>query len=149
LDELRSLGLTPVDNFSRDSKAYFSATTDARLSDFLSQLNDPGVAALFALRGGYGSNYMLEELWNQRALQTKCVVGYSDVTSLQILLWQKFRWVSFYGPMVAAGLDAGPGVARGYDKSSLEAALFGTATPWQVDLDGEPMVQGVAEGKVL
>src|SRR5215813_13046699 len=103
LEEIRSLGYVPDDNFSRTSQGYFSASTDDRLRDFKLQLSDPEIEALIALRGGYGSNYMLETLWSQRSLQAKCIIGFSDVTSLQILLWQKFRAVTFYAPMVATG----------------------------------------------
>ena len=112
-------------------------------------LNDSNIAALFALRGGYGSNYLLDDLWNQPPSSPKCLVGYSDVTSLQILLWQKLRWVTFYGPMAAAGLDAGANAARGYDKPSLEAAFLGSPSPWNLALNGEAMTLGVTEGVVL
>ena len=33
--------------------------------------------------------------------------GFSDLTSVHIFLWQKLRWVTFYGPLVAGGFDAG------------------------------------------
>ncbi|HWZ96955.1 MAG TPA: LD-carboxypeptidase [Candidatus Dormibacteraeota bacterium] len=149
LSELRSIGFSPEDSFTRDSQAYFSASSDSRLSHFRSLLEDPGITALIALRGGYGSNYLLEQIWNHPPTHSKCVIGYSDVTSLQILLWQKLRWVSFYGPMVAAGLDAGANAAHGYDKSSLEAALFGALPRWKINLNGESMLGGIAEGTVL
>jgi muramoyltetrapeptide carboxypeptidase len=149
LDELRELGFVPRDTFSREPQAYFSASTVSRLSDFRTLLNDPEISALFALRGGYGSNYMLEELWSERVLSPKCIVGYSDLTSLQILLWQKFHWVSLYGPMVAAGLDAGANSPNGYDKDSLELALHGSSTNWKINLHGESMFAGFAEGVVL
>jgi muramoyltetrapeptide carboxypeptidase len=149
LAELRSFGFLPEDSFARDSQGYFSASAGSRLQHLSSLLNDPNIAALFALRGGYGSNYLLEQLWNHPPDRAKCLVGYSDITSLQILLWQKLRWVTFYGPMVAAGLDAGANAAHGYDKPSLEAALFGSSSPWNLDLRGEYMSQGTAEGTVL
>jgi muramoyltetrapeptide carboxypeptidase len=149
LAELRNLGFVPQDNFSRESQAYFSASADSRLSHFRAILNDPQISGLIATRGGYGANYMLEELWSEPALSAKCIVGYSDVTSLQILLWQKVRWTSLYGPMVAAGLDAGDGAPNGYDRDSLESALHGSSLNWKIDLRGESMFPGAAEGVVL
>src|SRR5262249_31972409 len=107
LAELRSLGFVPRDSFAREAQGYFSATADSRFHHFSALLSDANVAALFALRGGYGSNYLLERLWMNPPSDAKCLIGYSDVTSLQVLLWQKLGWVSFYGPMAAAGLDAG------------------------------------------
>lgn len=149
LDEIRKLGFVPKDTFSRESQAYFSASAVSRWSDLRTLLNDPEISALIALRGGYGSNYMLEALWSELALSLKCIVGYSDVTSLQILLWQKSRWTSLYGPMVAAGLDAGANSPKGYDKASFEAGLTGSAQSWKINLQGESMVAGLAEGVVL
>lgn len=149
LEEIRSLGYIPDDTFSRNSQAYFASSTEDRLRDFKAQLSNPEIMGLIALRGGYGSNYMLETLWSQRSLPPKCVVGYSDVTSLQILLWQKFRTVTFYGPMVAAGFDAGADAPHGYEKSSLQAALSGASSQWKVNLLGEPTSAGSAEGTVF
>lgn len=149
LAELRNLGFLPVDSFARDAQAYFSASAEERLKHFLSLLQDPQIDALIALRGGYGSNYMLGALWSAHSLELKCILGYSDITSLQILLWQKFHWVGFYGPMVAAAFDAGANTAKGYDRASLEAALFGAKNSWRVDLGGEAMAPGFAEGIVL
>ncbi len=149
LEELRSLGFLPEDSFARDSQAYFSSSTELRLRDFKSQLSDREISGLIALRGGYGSNYMLETLWSQRSIQPKCVIGYSDVTSLQILLWQKFHTITFYGPMVAAGLDAGASAAHGYERTSLEAAISGTSPQWKANLAGETILAGCAEGIVL
>ncbi len=156
LAELRSLGFAPEDSFSRESQAYFSASADARLAHFSSLLSDPNIAALVALRGGYGSNSLLEcggstpLLQRMQALtSSKGIVGYSDLTSLQIFLWQNFRWVTFYGPMVAAGFDAGENAASGYDRPSFEAAVFGASSRWKIDLSGEAMQPGAADGIVL
>jgi len=149
LAELRSLGLLPLDSFARNPHAYFSAPPEERLKHFLSLLQDPQIEALIALRGGYGSNYMLEAIWSLHSLDAKCILGYSDITSLQILLWQKFHWVGFYGPMVAAAFDAGANAAKGYNRASFEDAVFGAKNSWRIDLGGEAMVQRFAEGIVL
>ncbi len=156
LAEVRSMGLVPQDDFSRESQAYFSASVESRLNHFLALLASPDIAGLIALRGGYGSNYILEcggstPLFERMTPPPapKCIVGYSDLTSLQIFLWQSFRWVSIYGPMVTAGFDAGASAPKGYDRPSLEAALFGALPRWSVDLQGESIAPGVAEGTVL
>jgi muramoyltetrapeptide carboxypeptidase len=149
LEELRALGFLPQDSFAREPQAYFSASADSRLTHFRALLSDSQIAALIATRGGYGANYMLEQLWAQRDLQAKCIVGYSDVTSLQILLWQKFHLVSLYGPMAAAGLDAGANAPNGYDKPSFESALYGSSQSWKINLSGESMLSGIVEGVVL
>jgi muramoyltetrapeptide carboxypeptidase len=149
MEELRSLGFAPQADFSRESQAYFSADAPARLAHFRSLLNDEHISALIGLRGGYGSNYLLDELWNSSPGRAKCIVGYSDVTSLQILLWQKLRWVTFYGPMVAAGFDAGKNAPHGYDPLSLDAALSGNSAQWKINLAGESMAAGTTNGVLL
>ena len=65
------------------------------------------VRAVFCSRGGYGSAELLDGLKTARLKQPKIFCGFSDVTSLHIFLWQKLRWVTFYGPLVAGGFDAG------------------------------------------
>src|SRR5208337_1116596 len=70
-------------------------------------------------------------------------------TSLQVYLWQKHAWVGFYGPMLAAGFDAGEGAAKGFEKSSLLNALGKTDGGWKINLHGEALVGGEAEGRVL
>src|SRR5262249_31087319 len=64
LAELRNLGFSPVDSFAREPQGYFSAHAEERLGHFLSLLQDREIDALIALRGGYGSNYMLNSLWS-------------------------------------------------------------------------------------
>jgi muramoyltetrapeptide carboxypeptidase len=68
---------------------------------------------------------------------------------LQIFLWQKHGWISIYGPMIAAGLDGGAGTAKGYDKDSLLNVLFKTDDGWSLGLQGEALVAGEAQGKIL
>src|SRR5689334_5335447 len=55
LEELRSLKLIPLDDFSRESQAYFSAPAESRLNHFVDLLKSPNISGLIALRGGYGS----------------------------------------------------------------------------------------------
>ena len=128
---------------------YFASSADERKSGLFDALVRKDVQALVATRGGYGSNYLLDDLrWPPHAAP-KILLGYSDLTSLQIFLWQKHGWVTLYGPMLAAGLDMGPNVPKGFDKPSLLSALSNSASGWTIDLQGEVLVGGVAEGRLL
>jgi muramoyltetrapeptide carboxypeptidase len=128
---------------------YFASSSDERKSALLHGLERKDVHALVATRGGYGSNYLLDDLRLPPNTAPKLLLGYSDLTSLQIFLWQKHGWVTLYGPMLAAGLDMGSGVPKGFDKPSLLAALSSTDAGWTIDLQGEALVGGAAEGCVL
>jgi muramoyltetrapeptide carboxypeptidase len=120
-----------------------------RRDDLLAALERHDVNALVGTRGGYGSNYLLDELEIAAPANPKIILGFSDLTSLQIYLWQRFRWVTFYGPMLAAGLDAGSGMPKGYDEKSLLAALQKTHGGWEIGLQAESMFPGEAQGRLL
>ena len=64
---------------------YFASATDERKSDFLHALGRQDVQALVATRGGYGSNYLLDDLHLPANTAPKILLGYSDLTSLQYL----------------------------------------------------------------
>src|SRR5271168_1825216 len=123
LQELQTLGLRPLEYVVREPRGFVAGTTEERRNDFLQALARQDAEALVAIRGGYGSNYLLDGLAIAKPEQPKLILGYSDLTSLQIFVWQRYGWVSIYGPMIAAGLDNGAGSAKGYDRESLEAAL--------------------------
>src|ERR1700757_1815018 len=148
LRELERLGFsaTPQENLLPDG--YFASSANARHSEFLNALADPASNAVMATRGGYGSVYLLEQ-GLPKSLPLKPVVGFSDLTTLQVYLWQKHRWAGFYGPMLAAGLDRGAGAAGGYDEASFRNALTKTSGGWTIPLQGEILQAGSTEGIVL
>jgi muramoyltetrapeptide carboxypeptidase len=104
---------------------------------------------VIAARGGYGSTYLLDGLEPSLPVTAKIVMGHSDLTCLQVYLWQKRGWVTFYGPMLAAGFDKGAEAAGGYDSNSFQSALTQSERGWALDLGGEAMAAGDAEGVLL
>jgi muramoyltetrapeptide carboxypeptidase len=148
-EELRHLGFQVADATPLSPEGYFAGSLLGRRNEFLSELERDDVDALVAVRGGYGSNYLLDELVIARADEPKVILGYSDMTSLQAYLWKRYAWIGFYGPMLAAGLEAGDGTANGYDRESLIAAIGKTSGGWTLKLRGEALVGGEAEGRVL
>jgi muramoyltetrapeptide carboxypeptidase len=128
---------------------FFAGPTAERGAALKEALTESDTGAIFCSRGGYGSNYLLEGL--SVALATpKILLGYSDMTSLQIFLWQKFRWVTLYGPMVAAGLDKGADAPEGYEPDSFMRALTETKQGWPIPLPGtEAVMPGSADGTLV
>jgi muramoyltetrapeptide carboxypeptidase len=149
-EELKQLGYVPkLDRASVLAQhGGFSGHAAERLAALRQGISEADTKAIFCTRGGYGSNYLLEDL-NVDSAAPKLFIGYSDITSFQIFLWQKARWVTLYGPMVAAGLDGGAGGPHGYDRDSLMRALTETKQGWSVDLNGESIGAGAAEGTIL
>lgn len=149
VDELRAMGFSVEPPQAQQNDGYFASTTQARRSEMLDLLHRDDIAGLFALRGGYGANYILEGLSPNDFRSPKCIIGFSDLTSLQVFLWQQCGWVTFYGPMAAAGLDGGAGKHGGFDSDSLQDALMGTGTAWTIALKGESLLSGTGEGRIL
>jgi muramoyltetrapeptide carboxypeptidase len=148
-EELTRLGFDVEREESHMSDGYFAASAAERRAEFLQKLNDPQIDGLIGLRGGYGSNYLLDERLHKDIAGPKCVIGFSDLTSLQIFLWQRCGWTSIYGPMLGAGLEAGEEAERGYDKASFLAAIGKTDRSWQIPLQGGTLASGNAEGTLL
>jgi muramoyltetrapeptide carboxypeptidase len=128
---------------------YFAGTAAERLADLRAALADSSAGAVIGARGGYGCGYLLEGLETDASAEPRIVLGYSDLALLQIFLWQKLRWVTFYGPMVAAGFEAGAGAEKGYDRASFQQAVSETRAGWSLQLEGEALARGSAEGILL
>jgi muramoyltetrapeptide carboxypeptidase len=147
--ELERLGLVVEPPAMQQPEGYFAASTEARGAELVRLLGDAKVNGVIGMRGGYGSNYLLGRKLAAAVGEPKVVVGFSDLTSLQIFLWQQCRWVTFYGPMVAAGFAAGAGAASGYDEQSLRLSISESGASWKIPLQAETLISGNAEGRLL
>ncbi|HEX4003862.1 MAG TPA: LD-carboxypeptidase [Candidatus Acidoferrales bacterium] len=148
--ELARLGYVPKIDRGRAlaRESFFAGSAPERLAGLKEAFADPAARAVFCSRGGYGSNYLLDGL-SVALAAPKIFLGSSDLTSLQIFLWQKFRWITFYGPMVASNFDRGSGAPHGYDCPSLMSALTETRQSWSIELRASSMVSGQVEGTLL
>lgn len=100
---LRSWGLRPVPSahaFDRDG--YLAGTDTNRVDDLNQALADPQVRAVVATRGGYGVQRIVDRI-DMAAVQRdpKPVVGFSDLTALQLALWRGARLACVHGPGAA------------------------------------------------
>lgn len=101
---------------------FFSGTVSGRLDDLHRAFADPAIRAVFCTRGGYGSNYLLEDLDLDLIRENpKPFFGYSDLTTMQTWLLDQLGLVAFHGPMVAADFYRENGV----QEDSFAAALNG------------------------
>jgi muramoyltetrapeptide carboxypeptidase len=130
-------------------QGYFAAPAAERRKHLQEALTRSEIRAVMCPRGGYGSSELLDGLKTQRLKQPKIFCAFSDLTSLQIFLWQKLRWVTFYGPLVAGGFDAGPNATGGFDPDSFMWAMTATNSGWTIPLEGETFTRGTAEGTLL
>ena len=83
-------------------KGYLSGADELRAEELNAFIRDPEVDAIFCTRGGYGSLRILSLLDFETASNfPKLLVGYSDITALQLAFYKKSGWTSLSGPMVA------------------------------------------------
>jgi len=90
-------------------KRGYLAGSDAQRTEDLNELfTNKNVKAIFTVRGGYGSHRILNLLnYNLIKRNPKILVGYSDITALQLALFRKTGLISFSGPMVAVEMASG------------------------------------------
>lgn len=140
LQVVRDMGLKPreVDDVLGGND--FSARTPERtLADLQQFFAAPEIKALWAGRGGYGSNYLLPLLDRLVIPVPKIVIASSDVSYLLWYLLERREMVVFYGPMVYGGLAAGAG-----DCGQIITALSGNQPPLR--FQGSTLCPGRARG---
>ena len=123
--ELRRLGFVPVydDSLFARMAGYLSGSAELRADAFMRYWTDPAIAALIAVRGGFGSVHLLPLLdRDQLAAAPKLFIGYSDNTSLLSWLTCQCGLTALHGPMLERRLSRG---APGYDESSFLALAQG------------------------
>jgi len=117
--ELRRLGFEPTyddDVFAR-AGSYLSGTAALRAAAFSRAWADPSIAALLAVRGGYGSVQLLPLLDQELIRRTpKLFIGYSDNTSLLSWLTCRCGVTALHGPMLEGRLAKG---TQGFDVDSM------------------------------
>ena len=129
LEALRALGYAPqpADHILTRGPLYFAGTPEMRLRDLHHAFADDEVRAIFATRGGYGSNYLLDALdLDLIAESAKPFIGYSDLTAVQLWLLDQIALPAFHGPMLSADFAREDGVHL----PSLKLRLAGRLTPW-------------------
>jgi muramoyltetrapeptide carboxypeptidase len=91
-----------IDNRIFQSSRYLAGTDQDRAEEFMSNLEDPSIQAILALRGGYGCARLIPYLDENRLRpHPKILMGFSDLTTLFLFLNKKFGWTTFHGPMAA------------------------------------------------
>ncbi|MXS72064.1 LD-carboxypeptidase [Flavobacteriaceae bacterium W22] len=104
LEMIKSKGYEPVlgeNLYTKFSNGYnYAGTESERLKDINWALNDSEISAIWASRGGYGCQHLLEGLnLKEFAKNPKWYIGYSDNTAVQSYLLKK-GFVSINGQTI-------------------------------------------------
>ncbi|MFN2385931.1 MAG: LD-carboxypeptidase, partial [Thermoanaerobaculia bacterium] len=104
-ERIRGLGLEPrFGKHVRGRRGFLSGTEEERLEDLHAMFADTGVAAIFAIQGGYGSPRLLGRLdYGLIRRNPKILIGYSDITGLHLAIGKKTGLVTFHGPNALGG----------------------------------------------
>ena len=102
--EKRGYAVKTAANLSRKTH-FLAGPRDVRLRESLRIIQDDTVDAVMCVRGGDGAIHLFPDFLDALAdVPPKPLIGYSDITLLQLALYQKYRWVTFSGPMLASDL---------------------------------------------
>ena len=134
IERLRTLGYAPRlgKHTQHRGPLFFAGAPEQRLADIHAAFAAPDTSIVASVRGGYGSNYLLDGVDLALIQQhPKPFFAYSDLTGIQLHLLDQLGLPAFHGPMVAADFALDDGVHL----ASFQAALA-----------GEPYSVGAAEG---
>lgn len=86
----------------------FSANTDeVRLEQLLDALRAPDSKVLWAYRGGYGATRLITLLseYDFSDLPPKTIIGFSDITALQLYFYERYGWPYLHSRVVNQYID--------------------------------------------
>ena len=146
--ELTQLGFNPsFDDSVFAETRYLAGPAAVRAAALMAAWEDPDVAGVFAVRGGYGSAQLLPLLDLDRIrATTKVFIGCSDLTSVLACLTNRCDMVGFHGPML---VNLAPS-DEGYDRRSLLGAVSIPEPLGELMPSGVEVVRhGEARGPIL
>ena len=144
---LRRMGYNPYyEDSILDRDLYFAGSAQRRARELEEMFEREDIRAVVCARGGYGTNYLLQELDLAKLRRhPKIFVGYSDVTTLLTWFTSAAGLVTFHGPMVTKDFA----VPEGIHLASWNAALT-AASAWELNFPAgsevKVLVEGNAEG---
>jgi muramoyltetrapeptide carboxypeptidase len=104
----RTYNIRAGENLNKEY-GYFAGREEERLDDLHDMFTDTEVRMIICTRGGWGGLRMIDRIgYTLIAENPKPLVGYSDITTLQLAIYRMTGVPSFSGPMV--GVEMGKGI---------------------------------------
>ena len=139
---LEQQGFVCVLGASMGAKHRYMAGSDGeRLADLNWALHAPDIDAVWMARGGYGINRLLAQV-DFSGLDDRPVIGFSDVTSLLVALYQEAGKSGIHGPVLHSLLNHPSDESVAHLLRLLNGGL-------DFSLQGDVWRQGAAEGPVV
>ncbi len=142
LKKIEEMGYVPVEAGHILSKNGFLAKEpEDSFADLQGFLDDGEIKAIWAGRGGYGSNLLFPLLSGLRVPGPKIVIGSSDLSYLLWYLSDRFNLVVFYGPMAYSSLPGGR-----FNAANFREVLSGDYS--ELRIPGSVLIPGSVKGIV-
>ena len=150
--ELNRLGFEAVyDESILDKERFVAGSVETRVNAIMRAWQDDSIAALIAMRGGYGSAQLLPFLDPDILIDgRKALIGYSDITAL-LGLYLRNGLTAIHGPMIDRRFSKGPSA---YDEASFRKVMMqpepaGEFAPPQLEALHAGSARGVLVGGTL
>ncbi|MEB6588461.1 LD-carboxypeptidase [Pseudomonas asiatica] len=134
------------------AQGYLAGSDQQRLQDLHDAFADPAIDAILCMRGGYGSMRLLDRVdFELIRRHPKALIGYSDITALQMAIYRRAGLITFHGGMLNADLL---GAKLQPTEASLLAQLGGHVRAGEqivhpADFALNSVLPGVASGPLL
>jgi len=140
---------------------YLAGDDKTRIEEMNAALADPEVAAIFPVRGGYGTMRILPHLDLEQLLkQPKIIAGFSDITALHLAIQKRTGLVTFHSPHPQDGYGAADGLSalaeRTYRRALwADSYQFAEQSGYTVPLNDNELtevsclIEGTARGRLI
>jgi len=129
-----------------DQLSYLAGDDRLRAADFTAAWSDPETAAVWAARGGYGTQRMIDLLDFDvlRSAGSRHLVGFSDITALHSRIGRELGQITVHGPGVGS-VDqlSDPG-----NVAALRQLIMGSPPPETIVVAGRSVQPGSADGRL-
>lgn len=106
-NNLEKMGFKVVLGESTKSRWYsYAGQEEVRVKDINDFFANPDIDGIICMRGGYGCNRLVEMVdYSIIEKNPKVFIGYSDITTLHMSIFQKVGLVTFHGPMAVSNFS--------------------------------------------
>lgn len=92
---------TVLGETARPQEGYLAGSDWERRAELERFWGDDSIDAIWCLRGGYGSARLLPDLYfGLIERNPKILIGFSDITGIELGLWERTKLVTFHGPVL-------------------------------------------------
>ena len=126
-----------------DWRGYLAGDDATRRAELVSALTEPEVDIVWIGRGGSGAARIIHDALEQvRDAAPRCVVGFSDCTSIINSIYERMNWVTYHGPVVTSLGRQG----HEQDAAQCLSVLRGETHHVELPPQKGPTVEGVLRG---